>query len=304
MDASNNPTTWFLEHPDPLATGPVLPPGLALAEITPEAATTYLPDRVIPEPPTSRSVPAYDVKVSAANITGFSAPKYVRFVVIPPDPPTDPYTQWANFYWLPFAWCMPAANGSADAEGDGGVNVAEFALGTSPVAFDFPTATSFSSGCDGQMELQLPSVPDPGVKYEFQVSDSLATDSWVTMVVSDPAVADGVPASGDPAFSVSEGPIIPAGEEPQSERRLITVTTGPEDRRTFTSVSNSPPRARHSTRSRVVLKESDGFLRIILTWPLVATSSVSSPAAPSPSHSSPRPIHRQQPPCLIIAAPT
>ena len=227
MNASNNPTTWYLEHPDPLATGPVLPPGLALTDITPEAATTYLPDRVVTG---NTNVPVgscYDVKVTAANITGFSVPKYVRFVVIPPDPPTDPYTQWANFYWLPFAWCVPAANGSADAEADGGVNVAEFALGTSPVAGDFWTATSVSPDGTGKWNFSFHRFPTRGVKYEFQVSDSLATDSWVTMVVSDPAVADGVPASGDPAFSVSEGPIIPAGPEPQSERRLITVTTGP-----------------------------------------------------------------------------
>jgi|GEM_PF-2442749 len=238
LTASGQPTTWFVRPavpPDPPVAFPPptgLPPGLRLGTVTPAEVTTYLPSRLITGETSAAVGEIYDVEVQAANAGGETVKHYIRFVVVPP-PSSDAYTQWGDFFFPPAAVLNPLALGAADGEADGANNVLEYALGTSPVAADAQGATSFFKDGSDQWNFTFKRYPTRGVKYELQVSDTLLADSWVTVVISDPALtppaagADGVPVSVDADYVVTEGDLVAAGEEPQSSHRAVTVVNNP-----------------------------------------------------------------------------
>lgn len=233
MGAANRPTTWLVREPLATENNPGLPPGLRLGTVLPSEETTYLETRLITGRTTAAVGSVYDVEVVAANVGGFSETHYLRFVVVP-QPSNDAFTQWGAFHFPPTAVNNPAANGSADPDGDGLINVVEYALGTSPVKPDAGDGTVLVAGETGGRSFRFNRYPTREIVYEVQVSDSLAADSWKTVVRSDwnlaepEAGADGVPVSLDPNYTVSEGDLVPAGDEPQSGHRPVTVTNNPE----------------------------------------------------------------------------
>ena len=223
--ARNQPTTWFVRTDD--AAG--VPPGLKLDTANPSADGTYQPARRITGKVNAAVGTVYEVEVEAANAGGTSETHYLQLRVVPP-PSADPYTQWADFFFPPFALGNPLAAGAADGDGDLSINEIEYALGTSPTVFDadkMPTVTLAEGAVTAGYTFKR--FPTRGVKYEVQASTSLLTDSWKTVVVSDPALkapeagAGGLPLSVDAGYTVSEGALVPEGDEPQSSHHAVTV---------------------------------------------------------------------------------
>jgi hypothetical protein len=227
MTADNNPTVWLVRNPDPFYVGPVLPIGLDLAPIEPDIMTTYLPSRIISGSTTDPNWTVYDVEVLAANITGVSEPRYLQIFVVPPDLEDDPYYAWGEYYFPPTPVGNPDATLLADPEADAGTNMAEFALGTSPTASDFSSATSFAKDASDHWAFTFNRYLTRGFVYELQASPDLATDSWVTVAISNPAVNGGVPSSVAPDYTVTEGPTLSGAPEPESDHRLVTVVNDP-----------------------------------------------------------------------------
>ncbi|MFN0130504.1 MAG: S8 family serine peptidase [Verrucomicrobiales bacterium] len=233
MTASNRPTTWLVLEPPLTPNTPGLPPGIRLGTVLPAEATTYLPSRLLTGRTNEPIGSIFDVQVVAANAGGLSEERYLRLVVVPPES-GDPYTQWADYHFPPFALGNPLAEGTADGDGDGMITALEYGLGTSPVVPDGSGAVALAKDASDNWTFTFKRFPTRGVTYEVQTSSSLEETSWTTVVRSDPALVDpdpgagGVPVSLDPtAFSVSEGELVPAGDEPQSEHRVVTVVNNP-----------------------------------------------------------------------------
>lgn len=233
MSAAGRPTTWFLLEPEDTVNTAGLPPGLRLGVVPASADTTYLETRLITGRTDAPVGSIYDVEVVAANVAGFSESRFLRFVVIPPES-NDAFTQWGNHHFPPAAAGNPAANGSADPDGDGLINSLEFALGLSPVAANAGDGTVLAKNGSGQWSFTFDRYTTRDVAYEVQVSNSLTAGSWTTVVRSDPTLvapdagAGGVPVVvGGAAYTVSESDVIPAGTEPQSAHRTVTVVNNP-----------------------------------------------------------------------------
>ncbi len=254
LTASGNPTNWFVLDPEtrifPLdqrmlfaslaAAGrlptpgiPGLPPGIEMSTVSPSEMTTYQSTRTLSGRTTVPVGSVFEADIVAANAAGVSEMHFVRFLVVPPES-DDPFTQWDDFHFPPFAQGNPDASGSADPDGDGYINALEFALGTSPVVADASGAVTMAQNDAGNWTFTFRRYPTRGVTYEVQVSDSLDEESWETVVLSDPDLEDpdpgagGVPVSQDPDnYTVSEGDLVPAGTEPQSSHRIVTVVNDP-----------------------------------------------------------------------------
>lgn len=232
MTAAGQPTTWLLLEPEVTPNIAGLPPGLELGSIFPSEATTYLPNRLISGRTNAAVGSIYDVEVYAANAAGFSTKHYLQFVIVPPAS-DDEFTQWGDFHFPPTAVGNPLADGSADPDGDGMINVLEYGLGTSPVKSDGDGATTLTQDGSGHWNFTFRRYPTRDMIYEVQVSSSLAADSWTTVVRSDHSLvapdpgANGVPVSLVSGYTVSEGALVPAGDEPQSSHRLVTVVNDP-----------------------------------------------------------------------------
>jgi subtilisin-like proprotein convertase family protein len=232
MAAGSQPTTWFVTDPLVTANTAGLPPGLRLGIISPSEATTYLPSRLITGRTNAPLGARFDVEVQAANAGGITPVHYLQFVIVPPAG-SDPFTQWGDFHFPPSSVGNPLALGSADGDGDGAINVLEYALGTSPVVADAAGATTFAKDASDQWNFTFKRYPTRGVKYELQVSNTLEAGSWVTVVLSDPALtapapgAGGIPVSSDAGYTVTEGALVPAGAEPQSSHHVVTVVNNP-----------------------------------------------------------------------------
>jgi hypothetical protein len=234
MSAGGRPTAWFVQEPLATPNNPGLPPGFGLNTITPIADNTYLDTRVISGRTQAEIGQMFDVEVIAANVAGFSEIHFLRFLIVPPAT-NDAFTQWGNFHFPPQAEGNPLALGSADPDGDGLINALEFGLGTSPMdGSSGGNAAVLTLDASSQWNFTFNRYTTRGSTYEVQVSDSLTEPSWRTVVRSNPALdppdpgADGIPVSLDPAnFTVSEGALVPAGAEPQSAHRVVTVVNNP-----------------------------------------------------------------------------
>jgi hypothetical protein len=232
MSASGQPTTWLVTEPliTPNIAG--LPPGLKLGTISPSEVTTYLPSRLISGRTTAAVGEIYDIEVVAANAGGLSEVHYLQFQIVPPES-NDEFTQWGDFHFPPTAVGNPAANGSADPDGDGLINVLEYGLGTSPVLANAGDGTSLTQDAPAQYTFSFKRYPTRGLIYEVQVSNSLEASSWITVARSNPALvapdpgAGGVPVSLDANYVVTDGALVAAGDEPQSSHRVVTVVNNP-----------------------------------------------------------------------------
>lgn len=229
--SGGRPTTWFVREPLVTPNTPGLPPGIELGTIVPSMDTTYLDSRLLTGRTNAPIGSIFDVEVIAANAGGLSAVHFLRFVIVPPAS-DDAYTQWADFHFPPFALGNPLADGTADGDGDGLITALEYGLGTSPVVPDGSGAVTLAKDASDNWTFTFKRFPTRGVTYEVQVSSDL--EAWLTVVRSDPTLTDpdpgagGVPVSVEPgSYSVSEGALVPAGDEPQSSHRVVTVVNNP-----------------------------------------------------------------------------
>lgn len=122
---------------------------------------------------------SYDIMTVAQNLAGSTFSDPHRFTHPAVQPPVTSAEKWRFTYWG-----VTSAGGeraeSADPDGDGYINLLEYALGSSPVhAISGPQLTA-SRTLDGRLAITFVRQAVPELTYAVEFSPSLAGNSWQT----------------------------------------------------------------------------------------------------------------------------